>query len=524
MSVVEDVNLGMCMLSADVPFSGMALDIFNRRVQGTSWKQIADEFNLGTPSKARSTFTKMTGITDYQIKGPDLLKLAQGGLDDKLVLSKAQKTALKQAKKPDAIPEPVNIPSVNITNVDNDLAELMNALQDNPDWLNAGGDPWQEYLNTKNLTAKEMDWVTGQTKEVMFPMEYYSLYQKFELDDEMPGDLQDYVAATKQAAKKVTKDIDPKGSPDLGLLQHPQANNIYNLHQQGNGYLKITQQTGLSHAEVDDLLWNRLLKDADGNVWHAYLGKPGSQKGFDAVKDMVFAQRKAGLTLDEVAKITGVDPKVVNAVKNGQWQLPSPGTNTYYVPTSYTPSPSTHSYAKQQDWGSTDFPRLSSTEMQTIHPPMAGGAAVNAMRRYTGSMYRNINMHLRGSSKGDSRIEKSVTDMDKGMVPSTRSFTVSRGMNRSGFGMGHMSDIDVENLTGVIVRDRGFMSTSISEVFGGEIRFVIEAPVGTRGHWVQPFSNHPGEQEYLLNRDSKIMINKVERHGSGWRVFGRVIV
>lgn len=45
------------------------------RLKGQSWKQIADQFNLPNPGAARKKFQQLTGIQDFQSKGPKLQAL-----------------------------------------------------------------------------------------------------------------------------------------------------------------------------------------------------------------------------------------------------------------------------------------------------------------------------------------------------------------------------------------------------------------------------------------------------------------
>lgn len=90
-------TLGACLLANDVPLSGQALDIFNKRVQGRSWADIAKDYDLKSPSSARKLFTNLTGITDYKIKGDDLLQLAKGGIPDNLKAPKVKKPKKQEA-------------------------------------------------------------------------------------------------------------------------------------------------------------------------------------------------------------------------------------------------------------------------------------------------------------------------------------------------------------------------------------------------------------------------------------------
>lgn len=87
-------SMGACLVANDLP--GLGKEIIDRRVQGQSWKQIGQDLKIGSPGTARKTFTKITGITDYKIKGQAVKALAKqvGFLDDagELVAHQAIKT------------------------------------------------------------------------------------------------------------------------------------------------------------------------------------------------------------------------------------------------------------------------------------------------------------------------------------------------------------------------------------------------------------------------------------------------
>lgn len=91
-------SLGTCVI-ANTP-ADMGEAMINRRIEGKSWKEIADEFNLGSPGAARAKFTKLTGITDYKIKGVDLKKLLDNDLLD-TIKGAAKKQAAKVVSQVD---------------------------------------------------------------------------------------------------------------------------------------------------------------------------------------------------------------------------------------------------------------------------------------------------------------------------------------------------------------------------------------------------------------------------------------
>lgn len=89
-------TLGMCLTGNSPAELGEAM--INRRIQGKSWQEIADEFSLGSPSAARAKFKKLTGITDFKIKGAQLDKLVKNNLLDQIkqVTPKVAKKAVGQ--------------------------------------------------------------------------------------------------------------------------------------------------------------------------------------------------------------------------------------------------------------------------------------------------------------------------------------------------------------------------------------------------------------------------------------------
>ena len=75
------MSLGACLVANDPKGIGEAM--IKRRIDGVSWKDIADEFDLGSPGAARNYFKKVTGIADFKAKGKALEQLlkdfAEGG-------------------------------------------------------------------------------------------------------------------------------------------------------------------------------------------------------------------------------------------------------------------------------------------------------------------------------------------------------------------------------------------------------------------------------------------------------------
>lgn len=93
----EQSSMGACLV-ANEP-EGLGQKMINRRIEGKSWKEIADEFSLGSPSTARAQFAKLTGINDFKSKGDALKALVKNleGLEKSQI--KAATTAVKDVAK-----------------------------------------------------------------------------------------------------------------------------------------------------------------------------------------------------------------------------------------------------------------------------------------------------------------------------------------------------------------------------------------------------------------------------------------
>jgi hypothetical protein len=100
--VTATKNVGACLL-ANEP-EGLGNKMIQRRIEGKSWKEIADEFQLGSPSTARAQFKKLTGISDFKSKGHALKQLLESGQD---FAEASTKSAAKAVKKVDDAAQPL---------------------------------------------------------------------------------------------------------------------------------------------------------------------------------------------------------------------------------------------------------------------------------------------------------------------------------------------------------------------------------------------------------------------------------
>lgn len=139
----------------------------------------------------------------------------------------------------------------------------------------------------------------------------------------------------------------------------------------------------------------------------------------------------------------------------------------------------------------------------------------NGVEVYTGSAYTDMNKYLRGqrsSTKYSDEIKQATAALKKASLP--EEVIVRRG---SDYNMLEELGIDIseankDKLVGAIVTDKGFVSTSPAPDggFSGDIEYVIKVPKGSQAMYVDTISRHRGEEELLINRGGKYVIEDVE--------------
>lgn len=646
------MSLGSCLV-ANEP-GGMAEAFIQARIDGKSWAQIAEEFNLPNPGAARKAFQKATGISDFKIKGQELANLVKQGPDALKAVNDA-KVAAKKVKALDDVVEkkpPVgdldlskhklewpeaeapsiktsmnkkygftdsefdkinklfmdgkhyldviddHFPEVTLTDMkklfklmDEELAEkkLAEAAAQKALDAMAGPKPFtynkisdtilegldedklkelhgvlvkqkvddlaqledakkyaQEHY--KNLLAKNYDpdsWKYLEVADAKEELEY-TLHALNEYLDNVVWKIDaDIAKIDKLLGKK------PKAVPDIpvnqpvkapttltnrqiaekvGLDVH-QVDQIIDMNGAGHGYLHIKNTLNVEFAQIDEVVWNHLVTKHNGFTWRAYLEKPTSESGFNAVKAKVFEARSKGLTLEEIAGKPGAPPEgVINAILKDKWQLPSPGSKSAIIPPPPPPPPQTYGGVIPSATG-TNFRRYSDRQMLNwIEPDTAGLDSHHrrAITNYTNSGYHDINSYLRGGGLTDtsgygynsSNVVQTIKSLDETMRPIPHDITVTRN-----FSGAHHLPADPEDMVGVVYHDKAFMSTTIKEagVFSGDVQLVINVPKGTLSRYVNDISIHKSEVEVLLARDTKMVVTKVEKHGYRWRLFCDVI-
>lgn len=143
----------------------------------------------------------------------------------------------------------------------------------------------------------------------------------------------------------------------------------------------------------------------------------------------------------------------------------------------------------------------------------------NAVVKYTGSGYANMNMYLRGQIDGSNIVKNRVKNMEQAINKfNLENPTVfHRGSSASLLG-GANSVADINKMVGQVVVDKGFTSTSatLGKGFTGKgINYHIQTPSGKGiGAFVQGMSNFASENEFVFNHDSGFKIlGAYQKHG-----------
>lgn len=129
-----------------------------------------------------------------------------------------------------------------------------------------------------------------------------------------------------------------------------------------------------------------------------------------------------------------------------------------------------------------------------------------AALKYSGSAYGQINSHLRADGKPD----KTMIDLDKAIAkaPAPKDMLVHRGISGS-----FSQKLYAGLKPGDQIVEKAYSSTSAggNAAFGGDVEMHITVP---KGYPAAPIpSHHPGEREYLLRRNTKFQVTKIENNG-----------
>lgn len=139
---------------------------------------------------------------------------------------------------------------------------------------------------------------------------------------------------------------------------------------------------------------------------------------------------------------------------------------------------------------------------------------VDALTKYTGSDYSNINDSLRGldtaSPENAKTIETMKTALDNSSLP--EDMTLYRGTTTKA--LGDLQNLAPEELIGKSFVEQGFMSTSasstVSNAFSGNMHITIEAEKGAHALDISSISYFASESEVLFSAGQEMLITSAE--------------
>ena len=139
---------------------------------------------------------------------------------------------------------------------------------------------------------------------------------------------------------------------------------------------------------------------------------------------------------------------------------------------------------------------------------------VDALTKYTGSDYSNINDSLRGldtaSPENAKTIETMKTVLDNSSLP--EDMTLYRGTTTKA--LGDLQNLAPEELIGKSFVEQGFMSIStsstVSNAFSGNMHITIEAAKGAHALDISSISYFASESEVLLSAGQEMLITSAE--------------
>lgn len=139
------------------------------------------------------------------------------------------------------------------------------------------------------------------------------------------------------------------------------------------------------------------------------------------------------------------------------------------------------------------------------------------LEHYTGGNFRPMNRWLRGQNPTITEEDKrAIERASAGMRPSTENILLHRGTGFEQFG--HVDAETIWGLTGKLVQDKGFLSTSVGgrAAFSGQVMMEVECPKGTPMAYVDHISKHSGENEMLLQKGLYYRVLRIEKKTVGY--------
>ena len=430
----------------------MADALIQRRVEGKSWKEIADEFGYKSPQAVRTAFTKLTGLTDYKIKGPAIKTMFEqkkaGLLPDVPKIPKAAKKTAQAADKlvSETTKAPVEIPT---SATPESKIEQITHKSHAPKSQFGDPDTYDKIVNMANASYKY-----GDIKS-KFPTLSFD-----EIDGIVWNDL------LQKHDGDIWKAFKSKPTSERGFNAVKKM--IGDLRAMGCSAKEVSILSKVDQATVDAILKNRWKPMPPGTMFYT----PPS--------------------LPAVAK-PSPGPLEVKGGPSFSVPTPPPGLGEYRYPTK----------KEMDDW------------IMSLGNDLNYGE-LDALRMYTGSGYRKINGVLRGQIRGSYSISQSVEDevrslskkIDNTFRPAPQDMRLGRKTGANALGGRSPS-----SLVGQVIQDPGYLSTSIMEsMWSGDIQFIIDVPKGAPIRWVDNISMNKGELEVLLPRNAKLKVKRV--HGN----------
>lgn len=280
------------------------------------------------------------------------------------------------------------------------------------------------------------------------------------------------------------------------LISSPAADNYDNLVAIGH----LHGLTPLQVAEIVDDQWSK--------AWSA--GNQGVLK--KKIKDWLatpegaaYAKAHKKPKVDIAAKMagtTGAAPPKGVKLKPGQkvQKLSGPG--------GYKPGDKTH-YKKIDSKAM----KAAQDAYMAAHGIKLTPAQLEAVQNYTAGGYSSMNGYLRDQIKTVApQIQQHIVQLQSAMMPLQDSVLLVRGASWDSFPEGFRGGEAAKKLIGKSIVWDNFVSTSVAGSggeFSGAVHFEIEAPAGTMGIFVRPWSIHKSENELVLPAGTKFRVMSV---------------
>ena len=135
----------------------------------------------------------------------------------------------------------------------------------------------------------------------------------------------------------------------------------------------------------------------------------------------------------------------------------------------------------------------------------------DAIVRYTGDDYKNINNSLRGLETATAKNQTTIDIMKSALKNASlpQNMTLYRGTSTEA--LGNLKNLSPEQLVGKQFVEAGFMSTSANKqvangTFSGNMQITIKAQKGAKALNISSISQYEGEAEILFNAGQKMVI------------------